>query len=266
MLAMTIALLAAGNASAGRTSPADLAASAAAGALEAEALTLRGTLRPSRLLAGTHEDSLLFEPVDLSLHSEMVLALEGRGDPDVEHALDALEAIAVPALHPQAEPLREACHSGCTLEASIRERGRGDWVLVDVSWVKADAPAPPLDVAVGDARRRPLLDALRAELEPFFGQPLRFRVSALREADGFAYAEVRALDAADRPIDLTSLTALAERASDGWLDGDGIYALLRGAGRDWRVLELSIAPTDVAWADWTERFDAPHRVVWGETD
>jgi hypothetical protein len=55
-----------------------------------------------------------------------------------------------------------------------------------------------------------------------------------------------------------SQTRYAERAAQGVLDGAGTtYALLKRENGRWRVVEFVVGPTDVAWADWSDRHGAP---------
>ena len=53
-------------------------------------------------------------------------------------------------------------------------------------------------------------------------------------------------------------TKYGDQSAEGVLDGGGTtYALLKRENGQWRVLEFVIGPTDVAYADWPERHDAP---------
>lgn len=55
-----------------------------------------------------------------------------------------------------------------------------------------------------------------------------------------------------------SQTRHASRAENGAMDSSGtVYVLLKRENGAWRVVEHTIAPTDVAWLDWPQRHGAP---------
>ena len=55
-----------------------------------------------------------------------------------------------------------------------------------------------------------------------------------------------------------SQTRHASRAENGVMDSSGtVYVLLKRENGAWRVVEHTIAPTDVAWLDWPQRHGAP---------
>jgi hypothetical protein len=163
---------------------------------------------------------------------------------------------------PEGKRLIETCSGGCTIEGTIVERERGEWVL---SAMQRATPAPaarPLDVDGRDPRRKALLDALRPVIEQDLGQSVQFVVETLRERDGSAFAAVHPRTPQGRPIDFAK-TSHAQRLADGALDGDTVFALLQYRDGRWQVREYAVAPTDVAWTGWAESYGAPDAIFVG---
>ncbi len=107
----------------------------------------------------------------------------------------------------------------------------------------------------------PERDAMVAALSPAasadIGRPVTFQVTTKRvEGDwGFLVAQPWTPEGAS--IDW-STTQYAERAREGALDGNGTtYALLRRQNGTWTVTAFAVGPTDVAYADWPQRYGAP---------
>lgn len=114
----------------------------------------------------------------------------------------------------------------------------------------------PVEIGRADPRRKILLDALRPAIERDLGQPVQFVVRSLKVQGAFAFAVVRPRDAAGRAIDFRQ-TRYAEALEAGAFDGDTTYALLHDRGTHWIVRDFAVGPTDVAYADWPERYNAP---------
>ncbi|WP_363796323.1 lysozyme inhibitor LprI family protein [Lysobacter firmicutimachus] len=214
--------------------------------------------------AGADWIELRFNAVDLAMENERVIQVGDRNDPKVERAAGSIMNLQVQARSAEGKRLLAACATGCTVEGTVEQATRGEWVLTQLRDVVAgaapSAAAAPIEVGIGDPRRAPLLAALKAVLAKDLGQPVTLRVDLLREQDGWAFASVRPRTADGKPIDFLR-TRYAERQRDGVLDGDGTYALLSRRGGAWKVVQFDVGPTDVAWAAWPEEFGAPAAVV-----
>jgi hypothetical protein len=111
----------------------------------------------------------------------------------------------------------------------------------------------------------PERDAMAAMLAPAasadIGIPVTFQVTTKRvEGDwGWLVAQPWTPDGAQ--IDW-SQTRYAQRAAAGALDGGGTtYALLRRQNGTWSVIAFAVGPTDVAYADWPQRYGAPASIM-----
>lgn len=118
----------------------------------------------------------------------------------------------------------------------------------------------PRTVGLGDPVRAVLLETLRTAIAKDLEQPVRFVVREMRRQQGWAFVSVRPQTPAGAPIDFAR-TRYAEQQAEGMLDGDTVTALLRENKGRWSVVTFVIGPTDVAWADWPERFGAPAGLI-----
>lgn len=112
-----------------------------------------------------------------------------------------------------------------------------------------------------DPERDAMVDALSAQAGVEIGLPVTFEVTTKTvEGDwGWLVAQPWTRDGAQ--IDW-STTRYAQRAADGVLDGGGTtYALLRKQNGTWSVVAFAVGPTDVAYADWPQRYGAPASVM-----
>jgi hypothetical protein len=117
----------------------------------------------------------------------------------------------------------------------------------------------PLGPAVPEpnAEQAAMTAALADAAAPDIGQPVRFTASVMRVRDEWGWLVAQPWTPEGAAIDW-SRTNYAQRARDGVLDGNGTtYALLKNENGHWRVLAFAIGPTDVAWADWPQRYGAP---------
>lgn len=122
--------------------------------------------------------------------------------------------------------------------------------------------APPSAGSEGQAEAPdPERDAMIAALGPRataeIGIPVTFTATTKRtEGDwGWLIAQPWTPDGAQ--IDW-STTRYATQAQEGALDGGGTtYALLRRQNGQWTVVAFVVGPTDVAYADWPQRYGAP---------
>jgi hypothetical protein len=115
---------------------------------------------------------------------------------------------------------------------------------------------------IAPEQRAAILDAARAPAAAFFARPVKFRVDRLTVVDDWAFLSADMQDGQGRPIDYAG-TPLADAAAHGAVSRS-YAALLRRAGRDWRVVDHAIGPTDVVWADWPGRHGAPAALFAGD--
>jgi hypothetical protein len=220
-----------------------------------ETLSLDGRFEIAGLVPGDAWITLNFDPVALSMDNKATILVKGRGTPAIDAAAEALTAISVDTASPEGALVTEACDRGCTLDGVIVRDPVNDWVLKTLRAATPHAEAPPLEVGRDDPRRKPLLDALRPEIESDLGQKLIFEVAHLRERNGSAFAVVHPRTPAGKPVDFTK-TRYAQRQADGVLDGDSVFALLQYRDDRWQVQEFVVGPTDVAWANWAQDYGA----------
>jgi len=107
----------------------------------------------------------------------------------------------------------------------------------------------------------PERDAMVAALTPLasedIGIPVALEVSAKRTEGDWGWIVAQPWTPEGAQIDW-STTRHASRAENGVMDGAGTtYALLRRQDGQWTVVAFTVGPTDVAWADWPQRYGAP---------
>jgi hypothetical protein len=114
----------------------------------------------------------------------------------------------------------------------------------------------------GSDERRAILGGLRPAIQGDLGQKLIFVVDALSVSRDFAFVIATPRGPSGAMIDY-SKTRYAQELRDGVLDGGNnaqVIALLRYRNGVWKVLTFVIGPTDVAYADWWSRFNAPKSI------
>lgn len=124
---------------------------------------------------------------------------------------------------------------------------------------KTEAPPgePGIPVEASNPERDALTAALAPRVEAEIGRPVSFTITTMRVQDDWGWLVAQPWTPDGAQIDW-SQTRYAERAAEGVLDGGGTtYALLRRENGQWRVVDFAVGPTDVAWADWSERHGAP---------
>jgi hypothetical protein len=207
---------------------------------------------------GEHSSALLFDEVALSMESESIIRVSGRGEPAVDRAIEGLTLISLDSASADGKHLLEQCGEGCEVDGIAVQVAPNEWQFASIAAIRPPAAtaAAALNVGKHDARRKPLLDALRDHAQEDLDQPLQFVVDTLREREGWAFAVVRPQTRDGRPIDF-SRTVHAERLEAGILDSDTIFAVLQLQGSQWRVRDYVVGPTDVAWAGWAMDYQAP---------
>lgn len=113
----------------------------------------------------------------------------------------------------------------------------------------------------GSTVRRGIVDALRTPVQNWLRKPVQFEVGHMRVRDGWAFVLARPRQPDGSPFDWAG-TPLAGCRDAGACD-DGVAALLQRVGDRWRVVDVRIGATDVAWAEWDRKWGAPREVFPG---
>jgi hypothetical protein len=113
---------------------------------------------------------------------------------------------------------------------------------------QAEAPDPERDAMIA---------ALSPRASEEIGIPVTFTVNIKRTQGEWGWLIAQPWTPDGAQIDW-STTRYATQAQEGMLDGNGTtYALLRKQAGQWSVVALAVGPTDVAYADWPQRYGAP---------
>ncbi|MGQ0532884.1 MAG: hypothetical protein ACT4OF_09385 [Caulobacteraceae bacterium] len=124
----------------------------------------------------------------------------------------------------------------------------------------SETPEPPATPSA-DATTQALVTALTPVVSQEIGQPVSLQATNVNVRDEWAFITAQPRKPDGSAIDW-STTALAQRAADGVLDGDGTtYALLKNENGTWTVLEHAIGPTDVAWIEWASEHGVPADIL-----
>jgi len=115
------------------------------------------------------------------------------------------------------------------------------------------APASATPSGCHDAQgqdRKAILDALRAPVAAVLNAPVEFKVERIRICGDWVFA----LATPQEPGGGEMLWAGTP------CDGDTSHlagGLMRRNGAGWALVEYALCPSDVAWADWPERYHVP---------
>lgn len=105
--------------------------------------------------------------------------------------------------------------------------------------------------------QRAMADALAQRATGDIGVPVKFTITSDHSEGDWAFIVAQPWSPEGAALDW-SQTHYAQRARDGVLDGNGTtYALLHRQNNAWIVTDFVVGPTDVAYADWAERYGAP---------
>ncbi|MGY4397532.1 hypothetical protein ACVWZA_002726 [Sphingomonas sp. UYAg733] len=126
-------------------------------------------------------------------------------------------------------------------------------MLWEIATMIASTAAQP--VAVVGAERTALLDVARAPVSKALGKPVLFQVDRLNRIGDWVFLLAQLADRGGAPVDYAG-TPKADAARHGMVSRR-YAALMRREGDLWVVVADAIGPTDVAWADWATRYDAP---------
>lgn len=125
----------------------------------------------------------------------------------------------------------------------------------------APAPAEGDDASIpgssADAISDPLALAAAPVISEDIGIPVSLAPRVSRTDGDWGWIVAQPWTPEGAAIDW-SQTRHASRAENGAMDSSGtVYVLLKRENGAWRVVEHTIAPTDVAWLDWPQRHGAP---------
>lgn len=111
--------------------------------------------------------------------------------------------------------------------------------------------------AITEASTDPLAIAAAPTISEDIGVPVTLAPSVTRIDGEWGWLIAQPWTPEGAAIDW-SQTRHASRAENGAMDSSGaVYVLLKQENGAWRVVEHTIAPTDVAWLDWPQRHGAP---------
>jgi hypothetical protein len=108
-----------------------------------------------------------------------------------------------------------------------------------------------------DPERDAMIAALSPRASEDIGIPVTFIASTKRTEGDWGWLVAQPWTPEGTAVDW-STTRYAAQAREGMLDGAGTtYALLRRQNGKWSVVAFAVGPTDVAYADWPQRYGAP---------
>jgi hypothetical protein len=128
---------------------------------------------------------------------------------------------------------------------------------------KTETPAPDStqQTEAPDPERDAMVAALSPAASAEIGVPVTFTVSTKRTQGDWGWIVGHPWTPDGAALDW-STTHYATQAREGALDGNGTtYALLHRQNGAWTVTALVVGPTDVAWAEWPERYGAPAELM-----
>lgn len=101
--------------------------------------------------------------------------------------------------------------------------------------------------------RTNILNALRKPIEKELHLEVKFVVEELNIEHNMAFFRGQVKNKLGKDIDFTK-TVYNKNIEEGFFDGDGTTALLKKVKGVWKVITYVIGPTDVAWADWPDKY------------
>lgn len=120
--------------------------------------------------------------------------------------------------------------------------------------VSAVAPIGEAKMLDGETERA-VLKTTGAEVTRALGRPAQLVPERFATGDNWAFVRGRLTERGGGRLSYAG-TPFAEAAAGGF-KSDAFAALLRRQGANWRVVELAVGPTDVAWATWGQDHRAP---------
>jgi hypothetical protein len=130
--------------------------------------------------------------------------------------------------------------------------------LIGVGTAAAQAIVSP---PKGAPLRSEVLNALRPTVEKETAGPVIFVVQALNVMGEWAYVEADPRRPNGGKIDWRQTKFRRDFEAD--MFSGLVLALLRKQGGSWKVVELAMGPTDVAWIEWAKQFKLPNDLFKG---
>lgn len=124
---------------------------------------------------------------------------------------------------------------------------------------KSETPTAGSETQIAEPtpEQRAMAEALAQRAAGDIGVPVKFTITSAQTEGDWAFIVAQPWSPEGAALDW-SQTHYAQRARDGVLDGNGTtYALLRKQNNAWAVIDFAVGPTDVAYADWAQRYGAP---------
>jgi hypothetical protein len=141
---------------------------------------------------------------------------------------------------------------------------RSGLIAVALLVLVAAAPAaaePIVAPPKGAPLRAEVLNALRPSVEKETGGTVIFVVHALNVMGEWAYADVEPLRSNGAKIDWRKTKFRRDFEAD--MFSGLVLALLRKQAEGWKVVELAMGPTDVAWIEWAKQYKLPNDLFKG---
>ncbi len=120
-------------------------------------------------------------------------------------------------------------------------------------WMQAFAFAQQPSAKTNHPERTNILNALRKPIEKELQLEVKFVVDELNIEKNVAFFRGQVKNKLGKDIDFTK-TIYNKNIEEGFFDGDATTALLKKVKGVWKVITYVIGPTDVAWADWPEKY------------
>jgi hypothetical protein len=107
----------------------------------------------------------------------------------------------------------------------------------------------------GSAERAAILNALRVPVEKALKQKIVFAANDFRVMGNWAFLSGEPQSPAGGKPNYRGTKY--QKAVDLGMFDDGVFALLKKTGTQWKVVTYAIGCTDVCYLDWSSRYKAP---------
>jgi hypothetical protein len=135
------------------------------------------------------------------------------------------------------------------------------FVSLVLLWIGPAAAQPIVSPPKGSPLRAEVLNALRPTIDKETGGPVIFVVHALNVMGKWAYADVEPLRPNGQSVDWRKTKFRRDFEAD--MFSGLVLVLLRKQGEGWKVVELAMGPTDVAWIEWAKKYKLPNDLFKG---
>jgi len=122
---------------------------------------------------------------------------------------------------------------------------------VSVGFLATPALTKPGDVIVPQgAERKAVLNALRTPVEEELGPPIEFVVKRIAVVGDWAFVMATPQHSGGVPIDWAHSVCSGDVSHL-------VGGLMKRSDGGWKVVDMVLCPTDVAWATWPQDYGAP---------